>query len=79
MLAKEYPAKLIFFDLLGLGTTNLTGKPFGERRQALSVASMTLVSGPTAYARSAATEAKRPAARAISMPGMISLEWTFTH
>ena len=35
MLAKEYPAKLVVFDLLQFGNVRFTEKPLSERREAL--------------------------------------------
>ena len=34
-LAKEFPARLVVFDLLAFGSGKLTGKPLSERREAL--------------------------------------------
>lgn len=38
MLAERTPASLIVFDLLALGDDDYTGRPFGERREALAEA-----------------------------------------
>jgi ATP-dependent DNA ligase len=38
LLAEQTPASFIAFDLLALGTTDYTGRPFSERRQALEQA-----------------------------------------
>ncbi len=38
LLAEQTPASFVAFDLLALGSENLTGKPFRERRAALETA-----------------------------------------
>ena len=66
-LAKEYPARLIVFDLLADGTGRLTGKPLSERRAALKGFVKAAGKNPV-LALSKATSSAATAIRWLSQP-----------
>ena len=68
-LAKEYPARLIVFDLLADATGGLTGKRLSERRAALEGFVKAAGKNPV-LALSNATRSAATAMRWLSQPGL---------